>query len=78
MSFDLAILRFEVEDLVEVETDFGSVWRGRLLLDGESYSIERRGGWSIEVGGERRHLLPEVAALVQDRLPASARRRRSR
>ena len=53
MSFDLAILRFEVEDLVEVDTDFGSVWRGRLLLDGKSYPIERRGGWSIEVGGER-------------------------
>ena len=72
------VLRFQVRDLTEVETESGSFWQGRLLLDGQSFPIERRGGWTIEVGSERRHLLPEIAEEVQARLPASARRRRSR
>ena len=72
------VLRFQVRDLSEVTTESGSYWTGRILLNGESYPIERRGGWTIEVGSEKRHLLPEIASEVQSLLPASARRKRLR
>jgi hypothetical protein len=44
-------------------------WSCRLSLNGEDFNCFRRGGWTLEVpqsyGGGLRHVLPNVAAVIQ-------------
>jgi hypothetical protein len=68
---------YDVENVRrESSPDGGEYWVADLVVEGSRYRVESRGGWTLVVGDDRRHLLPEVAEFVADHVPRSERARR--
>lgn len=57
----------------------GDYWRARASADGRTIEVDNRyGSWQAVVGQERREVMPQVAAVLQGKLPSAAKMTRRR
>lgn len=63
--YDAAIPGIGIHD---IRRDFAGQWTCRLTLNQESFECIRHGGWTIVDQTRRCHVLPGVAAAIQDRV----------